>query len=114
MIHDRNPVYVRLSSGELRNAYTVRISNKKSTTQRYRLSVEGLDGAHIDIIGADNAEDIAEVGPDRTRELRLLVSTKAELPAMASIALTFKLTNISTTGANPAETMQVKDFFRGP
>ena len=118
VIHDRNPVYVRLSSGELRNAYTVRISNKKVTTQRFKLSVSGLDAAHIDIIGADNAEDIAEVGPDRTRELRVLVSTKAELPAMASIPLTFELTAISATDLNPAtppvETMQVKDFFRGP
>ena len=34
VIHDRNPVFVRLSDGAIRNAYTVRISNKRAETAR--------------------------------------------------------------------------------
>ena len=29
VIHDRNPMYVRLSDGALRNGYTIRIVNKR-------------------------------------------------------------------------------------
>ena len=33
VLHDRNPLFVRLSDGSLRNAYTVRILNKASTKE---------------------------------------------------------------------------------
>ena len=36
VLHDRNPLFVRLSDGSLRNAYTVRILNKSSGGQKLR------------------------------------------------------------------------------
>ena len=36
VLHDRNPLFVRLSDGSLRNAYTVRIINKTPRTESVR------------------------------------------------------------------------------
>lgn len=59
VIHDRNPVFVQLSSGEIRNGYTLKILNKTHDDRTYSLSVDGLNDAHIDVktagdITADN------------------------------------------------------------
>ena len=42
VIHDRNPMFVRLSDGALRNGYTIRIVNKTLESRRSRSSVDGL------------------------------------------------------------------------
>ena len=34
VLHDRNPLYVRLSDGSLRNAYTLRVINKRFSNPR--------------------------------------------------------------------------------
>jgi cytochrome c oxidase accessory protein FixG len=111
VIHDRNPLYVRLSDGGIRNAYAVRFVNKESETRRFSLSVSGLDGATIEIVGTERdatGREIVEIGPDQTREVRVLVSTHAA-PASNSMPLTF-----SAIGENGAVAATVKDFFRSP
>ncbi|MBI1181276.1 MAG: cytochrome c oxidase accessory protein CcoG [Alphaproteobacteria bacterium] len=45
VLHDRNPVAVRLSDGTIRNGYTVKLLNMKEGERRFRLSLEGLPGA---------------------------------------------------------------------
>ena len=42
VIHDRNPLFVKLSNGSIRNGYSVHILNKAHTDQRYSLRVEGV------------------------------------------------------------------------
>ena len=51
VIHDRNPLFVALSSGEIRNAYTVRFSNMAAQSRRLTLEVQGLPGSRIEIVG---------------------------------------------------------------
>lgn len=52
VLHDRNPVFVQLSSGEIRNGYIIKILNKTHDNKTYMLRVEGLEGARIDINSA--------------------------------------------------------------
>ena len=75
VIHDRNPEYVVLSDGGVRNAYMLRILNKHEDARRFAISVD-LPDAKLDIVGADTVDgsQVAEVGPDQTRELRAIVS----------------------------------------
>jgi cytochrome c oxidase accessory protein FixG len=42
---DRNPLYVRLSDGVVRNGYTVKIRNMELRPRNVRLTLEGLPGA---------------------------------------------------------------------
>ena len=78
VIHDRNPLYVRLSSGAIRNAYAVRLTNKDAEPQKFLLTVSGLKDAKVEIVGAESdprGQEYVEVGPDKTQEVRVLVST---------------------------------------
>ncbi|MGC4250348.1 MAG: cytochrome c oxidase accessory protein CcoG, partial [Sphingobium sp.] len=44
---DRNPIFVRLSDGTIRNAYTVKIRNMEARPRPMEVSVEGLPGAQL-------------------------------------------------------------------
>ena len=91
VIHDRNPLFVRLSNGEIRNAYTVRLTNKESEPNRFSLSVAGAPDAKVAIVGVDYdawGDEWIEVGPDRTREVRVLV-TAEHAPPSGSVPLVF-------------------------
>jgi cytochrome c oxidase accessory protein FixG len=75
VLPDRNPGYVRLSDGSVRNGYSVKILNKLHEPRRYRLSVDGLPDASINIVGLGPGEDDAiTVRTDDLRELRVFVT----------------------------------------
>ncbi|MBK3665895.1 cytochrome c oxidase accessory protein CcoG [Bradyrhizobium diazoefficiens] len=83
VLHERNPLFVQLSDGGVRNDYTVRILNK-GTQRSFALEVSGLPGATVRIAGIEASPDgkpVVEVGQDQTREVRLSVQVgPAELP----------------------------------
>jgi polyferredoxin len=112
VIHDRNPVFVRLSDGELRNGFTVRILNKLLVTRNFVLTVEGLSDLELRVAGIDTnggRSAVVPVGPDQTQEVRVLVSTYQTLPPAASIPLTFRITDPAT-----GRQARAVDYFRGP
>jgi cytochrome c oxidase accessory protein FixG len=75
--HDRDPVAVRLSDGSLRNAYTVKLLNKSSSSHRYTLSVGGID-ARLSIVGNEALSPV-EVAADASESLRVtLTAAEAE------------------------------------
>jgi len=111
VIHDRNPIAVRLADGGVRNGFTVRILNKSLTDRTFGISIAGLDGAQIQIIGGDAMSAEAHqvtVGPDRTVELRVLVTVRGRAVA-PSEPIEFVLTDIFTGVAE-----KVSDHFRSP
>ncbi len=71
---DRNPVYVRLHDGGVRDGYTLRIDNRTFETRAYRLSYSGIGGALVQTPGATPAP-VANVvvEPDQTRAIRVQV-----------------------------------------
>ncbi len=44
VLHDRNPQYVLLSDGSIRNGYTVKLLNMIPTPRTFRLAIDGLPG----------------------------------------------------------------------
>ena len=67
--HDRNPLFVTLSDGSIRNAYTVHLLNKRPEISAVALAVEGLPGAEVHTVGPDSAvpghaADHGRPGPD--------------------------------------------------
>lgn len=78
ILHDRQPLYVQLSDGSLRNGYTVKILNKLHETRNFKLAIEGLEHAHVSIVGlAGDDPDIA-VATDNLRALKVLVTVPKE------------------------------------
>jgi cytochrome c oxidase accessory protein FixG len=110
-LHDRNPIFVQLSDGGVRNGYTVRILNKQPQPRTLTLAFEGLPGATLAIVGVTTAEadrHVVEVGPDQTRELRVLVTLKGRLPS-ATNDIAFVVAD-----RPGGETARTPDHFRGP
>lgn len=105
-IHDRNPLFVRLSDGATRNAYTLRIANKDLQERQFLLSIAGVPGAALEVIGTPLDSGIA-VGPDQTREVRVLVTTHTPLDAGVSLPVTF----IIRDKANGTEARAADHFF---
>ncbi|AWB25186.1 cytochrome c oxidase accessory protein CcoG [Methylobacterium currus] len=105
VLHDRNPLFVTLSDGGIRNGYTVRLINKRPFERELGLVVEGLPGARAEIVGAP--EGHLAVPADATREVRVLVF--APPGTAGSVPLTFRL-------ADPVsgETASVQDHFKAP
>ena len=52
VIHDRNPIFVQLTDGAIRNGYTIKILNMKPEPRSFRVSIEGLQGGAMTVSGS--------------------------------------------------------------
>ncbi len=107
VLHDRNPLFVALSDGSVRNAYTVRFLNKRPQIRTVTLDVEGIESPQLHVVGLDTVaggKPLIVIGPDQTREVRLLVTVWSGLER--STALTFRATDVTT-----GETAAAADHF---
>lgn len=74
VLHNRNPLFVKLSDGHIRNSYTIKILNKTHNDHRYALSVEGLSDPSIKLQGAGElSADNILVLADSVGQVRLLL-----------------------------------------
>lgn len=84
VLRDRNPTFVRLSDGSVRNAYTIRVLNKTNAARGFELRSEGLPLA-LDVVGGAVEPSGAirfELEADGVRTLRVLARHAADgLPA---------------------------------
>jgi len=55
VLRDRNPVFVKLSDGSIRNGYSIKILNMAPIPRRFRLTTEGIEGALMTIAGIETA-----------------------------------------------------------
>jgi cytochrome c oxidase accessory protein FixG len=111
VIHDRNPIYVKLADGSIRNAFTIRILNKRRDTRYFALTVDGVPRLDIEIAGGSMGpvnKPLIEVGPDQTHEVRALV-TRHGPSQQSSQPIVFRITD-----ADGGETAHARDNFRGP
>ncbi len=111
-LHDRNPIYVTLADGSIRNGYTLRLLNKRPIERRFTLEVDGLPGARVEAVGAVEARDgkpILTVGPDRTEEVRVLVFGPQGAHLDPSTPIVFRIVDLAS-----GETASVADLFKAP
>ena len=80
-------------------------------TRRFVLTVEGLDGTELEIVGATwvSGQHVIEIGPDRTAEARVLVTRHGARLSDDSVPVTFVITDKAT-----GESTKTSDNFRGP
>jgi cytochrome c oxidase accessory protein FixG len=115
LIRDRNPVFVHLSDGSIRNGFTVRAINKEHVDRTLIVSIVGLDGAIITkgATHGDASDLTLVVAPDATQAAKFYVSLpplaqKSELKAGAA-SIVFVIED-KATGQTITETTS----FRGP
>jgi polyferredoxin len=75
VIHDRNPLFVMLSDGDIRNGYMISIVNKHHEDEVYRLEIDGLEKQALRIQGnADISADNLRVFADSVGHFRVFVT----------------------------------------
>jgi cytochrome c oxidase accessory protein FixG len=112
VLHDRNPIAVKLSDGAIRNAYTVRLLNKRGFDRVIAIDVEGPKNATVHIVGVDSVtpdRPMIVIGRDTTSELRVLVTAPADDNPEKSIPVTFHVTDIGL-----GEAASATDHFVAP
>ncbi|MEZ5812523.1 MAG: cytochrome c oxidase accessory protein CcoG [Rhizobiaceae bacterium] len=76
VLHDRNPQFVTLSDGSIRNGFSVKLLNMIPEERVIFLTIEGLPGAVMSAIGIDQPEGRSlaiPVEPDKLRNVKIYV-----------------------------------------
>jgi cytochrome c oxidase accessory protein FixG len=92
--HDRNPLFVQLSDGAIRNNYTVKVRNMETRPREVELVVKGLPGAVAwtstgSREGAEQSVRVS-VAPDSVQKVRLFIAAPAEGPARSDFEISAK------------------------
>ena len=112
ILRDRAPLFVTLSSGDIRNGYTYKVLNMEREPKTYTLSTQGIDGATLTVIGyqADAATAVdLPVKADDVGAFRVFVTAPRGNLDGRSTEIAFVLTDTSTGEAVPHDTV-----FAGP
>lgn len=79
VLHDRNPLFVRLSNGEIRNGYEIKILNKAHKEGHFSLTLSGLENAKLEVKGAGNISlNDLPVPPDNVMHYHVFVSAPSQ------------------------------------
>ncbi|WP_025898429.1 cytochrome c oxidase accessory protein CcoG [Sneathiella glossodoripedis] len=112
VIRDRNPLYVTLSDGTLRNGYTVKILNKTHDLRRFEISVEGIEitSRWLQTEGHNEQDLIVVVPGDAVSSVKLFVAANAEqLAGKSSRDIAIVVKDLANGNAERTETT-----FKGP
>ena len=86
VIHDRNPLFVKLSDGGIRNGYIVHLLNKSHADVTYALTVTGIDQPSIRIQStSDIAPDQLSVFADSIGDFRVFLTARKQKEHRADI-----------------------------
>ncbi|HET6196311.1 MAG TPA: cytochrome c oxidase accessory protein CcoG, partial [Acetobacteraceae bacterium] len=96
---DRSPNFVRLSNGDIRNSYTVKISNKDQRERRFVLEMQGLPGGTLAVTNPPDANPGLPVHADNVGTFRVLVTVPAGQAPSGSHAIEFRVHDEAGQGA---------------
>ena len=104
VLHERNPLFVHLSSGAIRNGYTIKILNKTHSDKDFALELDGLPQAEYKVEGAGMPEvGHLNVLADSVSQYRVLVSVPDVKGMAARQDVMFRITDNAT---HEVETMK--------
>lgn len=105
VVHERSPLFVRLSDGSIQNKYTLKLLNKTKEPLQIKYSVTGLDGATL-----HGLNSVLIVEPGKVIPVTALVRVPVD-------KLNKKIVPIQFTGeveSNPDLSIKYKSMFMGP
>ncbi len=106
VLRDRNPTFVRLSDGSVRNGYTLKLMNHALAPRTLVLTVEDVTGATLNVIGIGQGHEISvPVEADRVHPLRVLVKIGPKNIHAKSMDMEFVLTDPKTGEKREVETV---------
>lgn len=82
VLADRNPLFVQLANGDIRNGFTLKVLNKLHEPRTFAVSLEGLPGGQLRL--GDQEKPEITVPTDVMNEVRVFVTVpKAELSKLS-------------------------------
>lgn len=97
-IHDRNPLFVMMSDGKVRNGYDIKILNMSHEENTFTLSVDGIENAEIIVQGVEGvALDNLKVKPDSVGHFRVFVQSDLVKESNEDIVFHVKNNNSDVT-----------------
>jgi cytochrome c oxidase accessory protein FixG len=111
VLHDRNPIFVTLADGSVRNGYTLRVLNKRPVERLFTVELLGIPGARLEAIGiaAEGNGATVIVGPDTNHEVRMLVFAPPGSRLDKSTPVTFRISDLAS-----GESATAQDHFKAP
>ncbi len=112
VLQDRQPLFVKLSDGSIRNGYTLKIVNMVREPKTYLLATDGLVGAEIAVLGRHLEPGPyveLDVAPDDVSSFRVFVKAPAGSLSGAQSDFTFYLIDMDTR-----QSEEVRGIFNGP
>jgi cytochrome c oxidase accessory protein FixG len=110
--HDRAPLFVRVQDGSLRNAYTLKLSNKLPSPGRFELTISGVEEPGLTVAEQSVTREpslILPVDADAIGSYRVLLFARPARLDDGSQPVDFHLKNLQT-----GETTTVHSVFIGP
>ncbi|MEM7303610.1 MAG: cytochrome c oxidase accessory protein CcoG [Pseudomonadota bacterium] len=95
ILHDRNPLFVRLSDGSIRNGYELKILNMRGEVRQFWVEIEGLEGAVMKLAGSQNKATeslLVEVDADKLRAIKLYLTLPAKAIDATRTNFSFRVT----------------------
>ncbi len=105
---DRNPRYVKLSDGTIRNAYDLKLNNQSGETKEFYVSVKTDDSLVLELEGASGV--VIEVGPDDTFHQRAYLFAS---PSSASASIDSSDVRFWVVDTESRERSYADTFFAG-
>ncbi len=109
VLRDRNPLFVTLSDGSIRNGYTIKLLNKLHEVRTLSLTADGLPGLTLTAVGQQDGEAPEfTVKPDSLRSVKIYVIAPRAGLTGASVPLFLQLADSTGT------VLRHETIFRGP
>ena len=113
LLRDRNPLFVTLSDGTIRNGYTFKIINRARANRDFILTISGIEGATLGILGGSAGSQAAVLStePDKVETFRVFVTAPRQSLAGESTAIQFIL---EEDAVENGEDVTQNSVFLGP
>jgi cytochrome c oxidase accessory protein FixG len=115
VLNDRNPLFVKLSDGSIRNGFTIKILNMEQRPRSFVVSAEGLIGSTMKMTGGDGEplrEFNVDVEADKLRAIKIYVSASPLLLKSEQTPFVFKVVEQGTESTS--ETRSYAAIFHAP
>jgi cytochrome c oxidase accessory protein FixG len=96
-LRDRNPTFVRLHDGAIRNSYTLKVANRSFEPMPLEVTFAGIPGAKVTHPGTDAGQAMRIVVPaNEVRAVRVFVTAPPEALTATSVPATFEVRSGTT------------------
>ncbi len=112
VLRDRNPLFVKLSDGSIRNGYEIKILNMRGEIRRFRIETIGLPDALMTIASVADEPSKAltvEADADKLHAVKIFLTVPPDTLDQTRSDFTFRVTSLSDS-----ETTETGASFEAP